>query len=140
MEPLETKYAHVFVDGEDKYVLIKVLATASEASAQLVVHAQTGDLFVRKVGKFLLDEGQKEKQDPERILFLLQSQARLRGVQLNTAHLCSAEAYRHLNEAAGNCSTTVSDISSFTTGVAWVTSAMPAKTEILLLRHLLSAR
>lgn len=90
MEPLETKYGHVFVDGEDKYVLIRVLATGSEASAQLVVHAQTGDLFVRKVGKMLLDESQKKKEDPERILFLVQSQARLRGVQLNTAHLYSA--------------------------------------------------
>lgn len=91
MEPLEIKYAHVFVDGEDKYVLVKVLATGSEASAQLVVHAQTGDLFVRKVGKILLDGREKEKEDPERILFLMQSQARLRDVQLNTAQLYSAE-------------------------------------------------
>lgn len=91
MEPLKTKYAHVFVDGEDQYVFVRVLGTGRDASAQLVIHAQTGELFVRKVDKRLLDEQETEKEDNERILFLVQSQARARGVELNTAHLFSAE-------------------------------------------------
>lgn len=91
MEPLETKYGHVFVDGEDQYLLVRVLGIGMEASAQLVMHVQTGELVVRKVDKRLLDEREREKEDPERILFLVQSQARLRGVQPNTARLLSAQ-------------------------------------------------
>ncbi|KAG6365666.1 hypothetical protein INS49_007277 [Diaporthe citri] len=91
MESLETKYGHLFVDGEDQYLFVRVLGIGMEASAQLVVHVQTGELVVRKVDKRLLDTREKEKQDPERILFLVQSQARLRGVQPNTAHLLSAD-------------------------------------------------
>lgn len=91
MEPLEAKYAHVFVDGEDQYLFVRVLAIGMEASAQLVIHVQTGELVVRKVDKRLLTERETEKQDPERILFLVQSQARLRGFKPNTAHLLSAD-------------------------------------------------
>lgn len=91
MASQEKKYGHVFVDGEDQYLLIRVLGIASEASAQLVVHVQTGELIVRKVNKLLLNEQEKEKQDPERILFLVQSQARLQGVEPNVIQLYSAE-------------------------------------------------
>lgn len=91
MEPSEFKYGHAFVDGEDQYLFVRVLGVGMEASAQLVVHVQTGELVVRKVDKRLLDTSETEKQDPERILFLVQSQARLRGVQPNTAHLLSAD-------------------------------------------------
>lgn len=91
METAETKYAHVFVSGEDQYLFVRLLAVASESNAQLVVNARTGELLVRKVGNRLLNEREREKEDPERILFLLQSQARLRGVQSNLAHLLAAE-------------------------------------------------
>lgn len=91
MESVETRYGHVFVDGEDHYLFVRVLGIGMEASAQLLVHVQTGDLVVRKAEKRLLDEWGTEKQDPERILFLVQSQARLRGIQPNTAHLLSAD-------------------------------------------------
>lgn len=91
MELHNTGYAHVFVDGEDHYLFVRVLGTGRDASAQLVVHVQTGELFVRKVEKRLLDDEEKEKEDNERILFLVQSQARILGVQVNTAHLFSAE-------------------------------------------------
>lgn len=103
MKTIETKYAHVFVNGEDQYLFVKLLAVGSEANAQLVVNARTSELLVRKVGHDLLNERDREKEDPEKILFLLQSQARLRGgVQPNLAHLQAAEDVPAPQESDGS--------------------------------------
>lgn len=91
MEDIEMKYCHVFMDEEDQFLFVRNLGTGHEASAQLVVHAQTGETIVRKVNKRLLDEWHLEKQDPERVLFLIQSQAYLHGVQPNLTKLLMAE-------------------------------------------------
>lgn len=79
------------MDGGDQYLFVKILGTGSEASAQLVVHLQTGELVVRKVAKRLLDEEETEVEDPERILFSLQTQAHKHGIQLKVSHLYSAD-------------------------------------------------
>lgn len=91
MESLEMKYCHVFMDGEDQYLFIKILGSGMYATAQLILQVQTGELVVRKVEKRRLDELEKEEEDPERILFLIQSQARQRGLQPNVSHLYSAD-------------------------------------------------
>lgn len=88
---LKMKFGHVFMDGEDQYLFIKILGTGSDATAQLVLHVQTGELVVRKVAKRLLDEEETEVEDPERILFLLQTQAHQHGMQLKVSHLYSAD-------------------------------------------------
>lgn len=84
------KFGHIFMDGEDQYLFIKIQGYGSQASAQLVLHVQTGELVVRKVAKYLLDEQEIEEEDPERVLFLLQAQAHQHGMQLKVAHLYSA--------------------------------------------------
>lgn len=81
----------MFVDGEDQYLYVRTLGIGMEASAQLVIHVQTGDLVMRKVNKHLIEELETESDDPERVLFLIQSQARLHGVQPNIALLYSAD-------------------------------------------------
>ncbi|POS76279.1 hypothetical protein DHEL01_v205333 [Diaporthe helianthi] len=92
MESDGMKYGHILTDGADQYLFIKVLGSGADASAQLVRHVQTGELVVRKVERRLLNEEQKqEEQDPERILFLLQSRAREAGVQPNISYLQSAD-------------------------------------------------
>ncbi|KAG8161391.1 hypothetical protein KVR01_008378 [Diaporthe batatas] len=91
MEPIEVKFGHLFIDGEDQYLLIKTIGSGADAIAQLVLHVQTGELVVRKVGNVLLNEDQIHREDPERVLFALQSQARERGVQPSISHLQSAD-------------------------------------------------
>ncbi|KAH8781033.1 hypothetical protein F5883DRAFT_516390 [Diaporthe sp. PMI_573] len=91
MESIEMKFGHVFMDGEDQYLFIKILGSGLYATAQLVLQVQTGELVVRKVDKRLFDELEKQEEDPERILFQVQSQARQRGLQPNVSHLYSAD-------------------------------------------------
>lgn len=90
MASLETKFGHVFTNGEDQYLFIKIVGSGADASAQLALHVQTGELIVRKVGRRLLNLEQVQQEDPERILFSLQAQAQQRGVQPNVSYLQSA--------------------------------------------------
>lgn len=85
------KFGHVFTDGEDQYLYIKVIGSGADGIAQLVLHVQTGELVVRKVERLLLTQEQTQEEDPERILFSIQSQARQRGMQLNISYLQSAD-------------------------------------------------
>ncbi|KUI53194.1 putative serine/threonine-protein kinase roco8 [Cytospora mali] len=42
------KYAHLFVDGDDQYLFVKILGNGDQSYAQLMWHLQSGKLRVRK--------------------------------------------------------------------------------------------
>jgi hypothetical protein len=90
MDYFERSYGHVFLSGDDQYLFIKNLGSGKDAVAQLVLRVPTGEFVVRKVDKRLLKESETENEDPEKILFKLQSRTCQDGLPPNVSHLYSA--------------------------------------------------
>lgn len=87
MFKMSSRYAHLFLHGDDQYIFVDRLGTGNQGATQKVLHVQSGELRVRKVTyERLKIEGESSQEyggSENAILTLLQESAHNRGARPN---------------------------------------------------------